>query len=347
MDRGPNDVAACVTYGTPRANGYKLLEDALNLQDIRIYDYVEEEPGNIKRVLNVKETTLAAQKQNLLREEFKRWIWKDPERREKLVRQYNEEMNATRPREYDGSHLVFSGMNPEIVLREHQKNAIARIIYGGNTLLAHEVGAGKTFEMVAAAMEMKRLGLCNKSLFVVPNHLVEQWASEFLRLYPAANILVTTKKDFEAKNRKKFCARIATGEYDAIIIGQSQFEKIPISRERLEQILFREIEDLARGIQELEHAEGAYFSVKQMEKKKKSLETRLKKLQREDKKDDVITFEQLGVDMLFVDESDFYKNLFVYTKKRAEIRRYVRKMPVYGRNYRQSRGGFCVGDAGE
>ena len=311
-----NDVAAFTTYGTDRASAYRLLEDALNLRDIRIYDTIEDADGRERRVLNAKETTLAAQKQQLIRDAFKDWIWKDPERRETLVRQYNEEMNSTRPREYDGSHIVFSGMNPEITLREHQKNAIAHVLYGGNTLLAHEVGAGKTFEMVAAAMESKRLGLCQKSIFVVPNHLTDQWASEFLRLYPSANILVTTKKDFETRNRKKFCARIATGDYDAVIIGHSQFEKIPISAERQERILSQQIEEITDGIQDTKLAGGNSFTIKSLERTKKGLEARLKKLQASDRKDDVIYFEQLGVDRMFVDESDNYKNLFLYTKMR-------------------------------
>ena len=311
-----NDVAAFTTYGTDRASAYRLLEDALNLRDIRIYDTIEDADGRERRVLNAKETTLAAQKQQLIRDAFKDWIWKDPERRETLVRQYNEEMNSTRPREYDGSHIVFSGMNPEITLREHQKNAIAHVLYGGNTLLAHEVGAGKTFEMVASAMESKRLGLCQKSIFVVPNHLTEQWASEFLRLYPSANILVTTKKDFETHNRKKFCARIATGDYDAVIIGHSQFERIPISPERQEQLLHQQIEEITDGIQDTKLAGGNSFTIKSLERTKKGLEARLKKLQACDRKDDVIYFEQLGVDRMFVDESDNYKNLFLYTKMR-------------------------------
>ena len=311
-----NDVAAFTTYGTDRASAYRLLEDALNLRDIRIYDTIEDADGRERRVLNAKETTLAAQKQQLIRDAFKDWIWKDPERRETLVRQYNEEMNSTRPREYDGSHIVFSGMNPGITLREHQKNAIAHVLYGGNTLLAHEVGAGKTFEMVASAMESKRLGLCQKSIFVVPNHLTEQWASEFLRLYPSANILVTTKKDFETHNRKKFCARIATGDYDAVIIGHSQFERIPISPERQEQLLHQQIEEITDGIQDTKLAGGNSFTIKSLERTKKGLEARLKKLQASDRKDDVIYFEQLGVDRMFVDESDNYKNLFLYTKMR-------------------------------
>ena len=313
---GYNNVAAYTTYGTNRANAYKILEDSLNLRDVRIYDTVEDADGKERRVLNAKETTLAAQKQQAIRDAFRDWIWRDPERRQALVRQYNEEMNATRPREYDGSHIVFGGMNPAITLREHQKNAIAHVLYGGNTLLAHEVGAGKTFEMVGAAMEAKRLGLCQKSLFVVPNHLTEQWASEFLRLYPSANILVTTKKDFEKHNRKKFCARIATGDYDAIIMGHSQFEKIPISKERQERLLHEQIWEITEGIAEVEASGGERFTVKQLERTKKSLEARLEKLQAEGRKDDVVTFEQLGVDRLFVDEAHNYKNLFLYTKMR-------------------------------
>ena len=311
-----NNVAAYTTYGTSRANAYKILEDSLNLRDVRIYDTIEDADGKERRVLNAKETTLAAQKQQAIRDAFKDWIWKDPERRQTLVRQYNEEMNSTRPREYDGSHIVFGGMNPSITLREHQQNAIAHVMYGGNTLLAHEVGAGKTFEMVAAAMESKRLGLCQKSLFVVPNHLTEQWASEFLRLYPSANILVTTKKDFETHNRKKFCARIATGDYDAIIMGHSQFERIPISRERQERLLYEQIDEITEGIAEVQASGGERFTVKQLERTRKSLEARLEKLQAEGRKDDVVTFEQLGVDRLFVDEAHNYKNLFLYTKMR-------------------------------
>ena len=311
-----NDVAAYTTYGTDRANAYRILEDSLNLRDVRIYDTVEDPDGKERRVLNAKATTLAAQKQQAIREAFKDWIWKDPERRQALVRQYNEEMNSTRPREYDGSHITFGGMNPSITLREHQLGAIAHVLYGGNTLLAHEVGAGKTFEMVAAAMESKRLGLCQKSLFVVPNHLTEQWASEFLRLYPSANILVTTKKDFETHRRKKFCARIATGDYDAIIMGHSQFERIPISRERQERLLREQIQEITDGIAEVESSGGERFTVKQLERTRKSLEARLEKLQAEGRKDDVVTFEQLGVDRLFVDEAHNYKNLFLYTKMR-------------------------------
>ena len=311
-----NDVAAYTTYGTSRANAYKILEDSLNLRDVRIYDTIEDADGKERRVLNAKETTLAAQKHQAIREAFRDWIWRDPERRQTLVRQYNEEMNSTRPREYDGSHITFGGMNPAITLREHQKSAIAHVLYGGNTLLAHEVGAGKTFEMVAAAMEAKRLGLCQKSLFVVPNHLTEQWASEFLRLYPSANILVTTKKDFETHNRKKFCARIATGDYDAIIMGHSQFERIPISRERQERLLYEQIDEITEGIAEVQASGGERFTVKQLERTRKSLEARLEKLQAEGRKDDVVTFEQLGVDRLFVDEAHNYKNLFLYTKMR-------------------------------
>lgn len=311
-----NNIAAYTTYGTDRANAYRILEDSLNLRDVRIYDTVEDADGKERRVLNAKETTLAAQKQQAVREAFKDWIWRDPDRRQALVRQYNEEMNSTRPREYDGSHIVFSGMNPEITLREHQKNAIAHVMYGGNTLLAHEVGAGKTFEMVAAAMESKRLGLCQKSIFVVPNHLTEQWASEFLRLYPSANILVTTKKDFETHNRKKFCARIATGDYDAVIMGHSQFERIPISRERQERLLQEQIAEITDGIAEVEASGGERFTVKQLERTRRGLEARLEKLQADHRKDDVVTFEQLGVDRMFVDEAHNYKNMFLYTKMR-------------------------------
>ena len=310
------NVAAYTTYGTSRASAYRILEESLNLRDIRIYDKIEEPDGKERRVLNARETTLAAQKQQAIRDAFRDWVWRDPERRQTLVHQYNEEMNAIRPREYDGSHITFGGMNPSITLRDHQLGAIAHILYGGNTLLAHVVGAGKTFEMIAAAMESKRLGLCQKSLFVVPNHLTEQWASEFLRLYPSAKILVTTKKDFETHNRKKFCARIATGDYDAVIIGHSQFEKIPISRERQERLLQEQIDEITNGIAEVMSNGGERFTVKQLERTKKSLEARLEKLQAEDRKDDVVTFEQLGVDRLFVDEAHNYKNLFLYTKMR-------------------------------
>ena len=310
------NVAAYTTYGTDRANAYKILEDTLNLRDVRIYDTVQDADGKEQRVLNQKATTLAQQKQQAIKDAFREWIWKDPERRQTLVAQYNELFNSIRPREYDGSHIVFAGMNPEISLREHQRNAVAHVLYGGNTLLAHQVGAGKTFEMVAAAMESKRLGLCQKSMFVVPNHLTEQWASEFLRLYPSANILVTTKKDFETGNRKKFCARIATGDYDAVIIGHSQFEKIPVSHERQEQLLQDEIAEIMEGIEELKNNNGERFSIKQLEKSRKQLELKLEKLRAENRKDDVVTFEQLGVDRLYVDEAHSYKNLFLYTKMR-------------------------------
>ena len=311
-----NDVAAWNTYGTDCVSAYEILEDSLNLRDVQVFDTIEDADGKKKRVLNAKETTLAAQKQQLIRDAFRDWIWADPQRRQALVRQYNEEMNSTRPREYDGSHIVFAGMNPEITLREHQRNAIAHVLYGGNALLAHEVGAGKTFEMVAAAMESKRLGLCQKSIFVVPNHLTEQWASEFLRLYPSANILVAKQRDFETKNRKKFCARIATGDYDAVIIGHSQFEKIPISKQRQEQLLQDQIAEISMGISELKESGGEKFSVKELERTKRGLESRLEKLRADDKKDDVVTFEQLGVDRMFVDEAHNYKNLFLYTKMR-------------------------------
>ena len=311
-----NDVAAWNTYGTDCVSAYEILEDSLNLRDVQVFDTIEDADGKKKRVLNAKETTLAAQKQQLIRDAFKDWIWAEPNRRQALVRQYNEEMNSIRPREYDGSHIVFAGMNPEITLREHQRNAIAHVLYGGNTLLAHEVGAGKTFEMVAAAMESKRLGLCQKSIFVVPNHLTEQWASEFLRLYPSANILVTKQRDFETKNRKKFCARIATGDYDAVIIGHSQFEKIPISKQRQERLLQDQIAEITMGISELRESGGEKFTVKELERTKRGLESRLEKLRADDKKDDVVTFEELGVDRMFVDEAHNYKNLFLYTKMR-------------------------------
>ena len=311
-----SDVNAYMTYGTERANAYKILEDTLNLRDVRIYDTVTDPDGKERRVLNSKETTLAQQKQQAIKDAFRDWIWKDPDRRQELVTKYNELFNSTRPREYDGSHIVFSGMNPEIKLREHQKNAVAHILYGGNTLLAHEVGAGKTFEMVAAAMESKRLGLCQKPLFVVPNHLTEQWASEFLRLYPSANILAATKKDFEPRNRKKFCGRIATGDYDAIIIGHSQFERIPVSQERQERLLQEQIAEIEEGLEELKASRAERFTIKSLERTKKGLETRLSKLQDSARKDDVITFEQLGVDRLFVDEAHSFKNLFLYTKMR-------------------------------
>lgn len=310
------NIKATNTYGTGRASAYKIIEDSLNLKDTRIYDYYEDENGKKVAELNKKETAIAQAKQEQIKLAFEEWIWKDPERRERLTKVYNERFNSIRPREYDGSHISFDGMNPEITLRKHQVNAIARILYGGNTLLAHEVGAGKTFEMVAAAMESKRLGLCNKSLFVVPNHIVEQFGQEFLQLYPSANVLVTTKKDFETANRKKFCSRIATGDYDAIIISHSQFEKIPMSVERQVTIIQKQIEDITLGIQDLKNNNGERFSIKQMEKTKKSLEARLAKLNDTSRKDDVVTFEELGVDRIFVDEAHYYKNLFLYTKMR-------------------------------
>ena len=311
-----SNVKAYSTYGTSRINGYKIIEETLNLKDVRIFDYIEDEEGKKKAVLNKKETAIAQAKQELIKQGFQDWIWADPTRREKLTKMYNEKFNSIRPREYDGSHIVFNGMNPEIELREHQKNAVAHILYGGNTLLAHAVGAGKTFEMVAAAMESKRLGLCNKSLFVVPNHLTEQWAAEFLQLYPAANILVATKKDFETKNRKKFCGRIATGDYDAVIIGHSQFEKIPMSIERQRAILEQQLEELTDGIADLKQNRGENFSIKQLEKSRKAVKQKLEKLNDQSRKDDVVTFEELGVDRLFIDESHYYKNLYLYTKMR-------------------------------
>lgn len=310
------NIKAYRTYGTDRINAYRIIEETLNLKDVRIFDYVEDEFGKRKPVLNKKETTIALQKQELIKEGFREWIWKDPQRRERLCKIYNEKFNSTRPREYDGSHITFSGMNPEIELREHQKNAVAHILYGGNTLLAHAVGAGKTFEMTAAAMESKRLGLCSKSLFVVPNHLTEQWAAEFLQLYPAANILVATKKDFETANRKRFCGRIATGDYDAIIIGHSQFEKIPMSIERQRALLEQQIDEITDGIAELKENRGDNFSIKQLEKNRKSIKVKLQKLNDQTRKDDVVTFEELGVDRLFIDESHYYKNLYLYTKMR-------------------------------
>ena len=313
-DKG--NVRAYNTYGTSRINAYKIIEETLNLKDVRIFDYIEDDEGKKKAVLNKKETAIAQSKQEMIKQEFQDWIWSDPERRERLCKSYNEKFNSVRPREYDGSHIIFNGMNPEIELREHQKNAVAHILYGGNTLLAHAVGAGKTFEMVAAAQESKRLGLCNKSLFVVPNHLTEQWAAEYLQLYPVANILVATKKDFETKNRKKFCGRIATGDYDAVIIGHSQFEKIPMSIERQRAILEQQLEEITGGIAELKRNRGENFSIKQLEKSKKSIRQKLDKLNDQTKKDDVVTFEELGVDRLFVDESHYYKNLYLYTKMR-------------------------------
>ena len=310
------NIKAYRTYGTDRINAYRIIEETLNLKDVRIFDYVEDEFGKRKPVLNKKETTIALQKQELIKEGFREWIWKDPQRRERLCKIYNEKFNSTRPREYDGNHITFSGMNPEIELRKHQKNAVAHILYGGNTLLAHAVGAGKTFEMTAAAMESKRLGLCSKSLFVVPNHLTEQWAAEFLQLYPAANILVATKKDFETANRKRFCGRIATGDYDAIIIGHSQFEKIPMSIERQRALLEQQIDEITDGIAELKENRGDNFSIKQLEKTRKSIKVKLQKLNDQTRKDDVVTFEELGVDRLFIDESHYYKNLYLYTKMR-------------------------------
>lgn len=313
-DRG--NVKAYSTYGTSRINAYKIIEETLNLKDVRIFDYEEDADGKKKAILNKKETAIAQAKQELIKQGFQDWIWSDPERRERLCKLYNEKFNSIRPREYDGSHITFNGMNPEIELREHQRNAVAHILYGGNTLLAHAVGAGKTYEMTAAAMESKRLGLCSKSLFVVPNHLTEQWAAEFLQLYPSANILVATKKDFETKNRKRFCGRIATGHYDAIIIGHSQFEKIPMSIERQRAILEQQLEEVTNGIADLKRNRGDNFSVKQLERTKKSVKQKLDKLSDQSKKDDVVTFEELGVDRLFIDESHYYKNLFLYTKMR-------------------------------
>ena len=313
---GRSDIISSETYGTSRANAYKILEETLNLKDVRIYDTIEDAEGKPKRVLNKRETMLAQQKQQVIKDAFANWVWQDPQRRIALVKQYNELFNSTRPREYNGSHIKFVGMNPEITLREHQRNAIAHVLYGGNTLLAHEVGAGKTYEMAASAMEAKRLGLCQKSLFVVPNHLTEQWASEFLNLYPNAKLLVARRKDFETANRKKFCARIATGDYDAVIIGHSQFERIPLSFERQERIIQEQIYETLAAINELKAHAGENFSIKQMEKTRKTLETKLEKLRSDERKDDVITFEQLGVDRLFVDESHFYKNLFLTTKMR-------------------------------
>ena len=313
---GRGDIISSETYGTSRANAYKILEETLNLKDVRIYDTIEDAEGKPKRVLNKRETMLAQQKQQVIKDAFANWVWQDPQRRISLVKQYNELFNSTRPREYDGSHIHFVGMNPEITLREHQRNAIAHVLYGGNTLLAHEVGAGKTYEMAASAMEAKRLGLCQKSLFVVPNHLTEQWASEFLNLYPNAKLLVARRKDFETANRKKFCARIATGDYDAVIIGHSQFERIPLSFERQERIIQEQIDETLAAINELKAHAGENFSIKQMEKTRKTLEIKLEKLRSDERKDDVITFEQLGVDRLFVDESHFYKNLFLTTKMR-------------------------------
>lgn len=311
-----SSIKANNTYGTNRINGYKIVEETLNLKDVRIFDYVEDADGRKTAVLNKKETAIAQSKQQLIKQAFADWIWKDPERRERLCKLYNETFNAIRPREYDGSHLNFVGINPEITLRRHQVNAIAHILYGGNTLLAHVVGAGKTFEIVAAAQESKRLGLCSKSLIAVPNHLTEQWAAEYLQLYPSANILVATKKDFEPKNRKKFCGRIATGDYDAIIIGHSQLEKIPMSIERQRAILEEQLREVLDGISDLKRSNGDNFSIKQMERTKKGLKAKLDKLNDQSRKDDIVTFEELGVDRLFVDEAHNYKNLAAYTKMR-------------------------------
>jgi DNA methylase len=311
-----SNVKAITTYGTKRMSAYHILEQTLNQRDVRVFDYIEDENGKKKPVLNKKETAIAQDRQELIKQKFAEWIWKDIDRRELLCRVYNETFNGVRPREYDGRHIRFEGMNPEISLRPHQINAIAHILYGGNTLLAHEVGAGKTYEMVAAAMEMKRLGLCTKSLIVVPNHITEQWAAEWLQLYPSANILVATKKDFETQNRKKFCSRIATGDYDAIIIGHSQFEKIPMSLERQQAILERQIEEILEGIEQAKAQKAERYTVKQMERTRKSLETRLAKLNDQSRKDDTVTFEQLGVDRLFIDESHYFKNLFLATKMR-------------------------------
>ena len=311
-----SNVKSYNTYGTSRVNAYKIIEDTLNLKDTKVFDTIINDDGSKTRVLNKKETAIAQMKQDQIKTEFENWIWSYPDRREKLVKLYNEKFNSIRPREYDGSNLQFNGMNPEISLRPHQVNAIAHILYGGNTLLAHEVGAGKTFEMVAAAMESKRLGLCNKSLFVVPNHIIEQFASEFLQLYPSANILVATKKDFATNNRKRFCSKIATGDYDAIIIGHSQFEKIPMSYERQVTILNEQIRDIINGIAEMKANNGERFSIKQLEKSKRKLEDKLKKLNDQSRKDDVVTFEELGCDRIFVDEAHYFKNMFLYTKMR-------------------------------
>ena len=314
LDRG--NVRSENTFGTERINAYKIIEETLNLRDVRIFDYEYDDSGKKVAILNTKQTAIAQGKQEQIKQEFADWIWADPNRRERLTTLYNEKFNSIRPREYDGSHLNFVGINPEITLRPHQVNAIAHILYGGNTLLAHTVGAGKTFEMVAAAQESKRLGLCQKSLFVVPNHLTEQWAAEYLQLYPAANILVATKKDFETKNRKRFCSRIATGDYDAIIIGHSQFEKIPMSQERQKFILEQQKQEILDGIRELKRNNSDNFSVKQMERSRKSIQQRLEKLNDQSRKDDVITFEELGVDRIFVDEAHMFKNLAAFTKMR-------------------------------
>ena len=311
-----SNINATSTYGTDRVNAYKIIEDTLNLRDVRVFDYVEDENGKRVPILNKKETAIAQGKQELIKQAFQDWIWKDQPRRERLCKLYNEQFNALRPREYDGSHLIFVGMNPEIQLRQHQLNAVAHILYGGNTLLAHVVGAGKTFEIVAAAQESKRLGLCRKSLIVVPNHLTEQWAAEYLQLYPSANILVATKKDFEKKNRKRFCGRIATGDFDAVIIGHSQFEKIPMSVERQRYILEQQYHEIIDGIRELKEQNGDRFSVKQLERSKKAVQAKLDKLNDQSRKDDLVTFEELGVDRLFVDEAHYYKNLASFSKMR-------------------------------
>ena len=314
--RDGGNIKAVNTYGTKRINAYEIIEDTLNLKDVRVMDYAVDIDGKRTATLNKKETAIAQSKQELIKEKFSEWIFAEQKRREDICRTYNELFNSNRPREYDGRHITFQGMNPEISLRPHQRNAVARILYGGNALLAHTVGAGKTYTMTAAAMESKRLGLCNKSIFVVPNHLTEQWAGEFLQLYPAAKILVTTKKDFETKNRKKFCARIATGDYDAVIIGQSQFEKIPVSIARQQRIIEKQIDDIIQGIAEAKNSRAEHFTVKQMEKTKKNLELKLAKLNDQSRKDDIVTFEELGVDRLFIDEAHYFKNLFLYTKMR-------------------------------
>lgn len=311
-----SNIRAYNTYGTGRINAYKIIEDTLNLRDVRIFDTVQDADGHEQRVLNKKETAIAQDKQDLIKQKFQEWIWAEPSRRDRLCRIYNEKFNSIRPREYDGSHIVFAGMNPEIKLRPHQRNAVARAIYGGNALFGHVVGAGKSYEMIATAMEAKRLGLSNKSLFVVPNNIIGDFASDFLKLYPSANILMATKKDFEKQNRKKFCARIATGDYDGIIIGHSQFEKIPLSTERQQAMLKKQIAEVVAGIAAAKRQEGSRFTVKQMEKSKKSLEAKLKKLNDQSRKDDVVTFEELGVDRLFIDEADMFKNLYLYTKMR-------------------------------
>lgn len=351
-----SNIRAYNTYGTGRINAYKIIEDTLNLRDVRIFDTVQDADGHEQRVLNKKETAIAQDKQDLIKQKFQEWIWAEPSRRDRLCRIYNEKFNSIRPREYDGSHIVFAGMNPEKKLRPHQRNAVARAIYGGNALFGHVVGAGKTYEMIATAMEAKRLGLSNKSLFVVPNNIIGDFASDFLKLYPSANILMATKKDFEKQNRKKFCARIATGDYDGIIIGHSQFEKIPLSTERQQAMLKKQIAEVVAGIAAAKRQEGSRFTVKQMEKSKKSLEAKLKKLSDQSRKDDVVTFEELGVDRLFIDEADMFKNLYLYTKMRnvggisqteaLKSLRFVYEVPLSGRTHRQQGRGFCHGYAG-